>query len=84
MPPKGINSLFDRGQFLYQIVHQHAVSPVHQFITALIIPHRREKSIIINDIIINGMHCAVNNGAAGEDKDSQKDDLSTGRQYYTG
>jgi hypothetical protein len=30
MPPEGIYSVLDRGQFLFQFVHQHAVSPVHQ------------------------------------------------------
>jgi len=50
MPPEGIYSVLDRGQFLLQFIHQHAVSPVHQVETVLIIPHHQEKSII------NGMH----------------------------
>jgi len=45
MPPEGIDPLLDRGQFLFQFVNQHAVSPVHQVQTVLIIPHHREKSI---------------------------------------
>jgi hypothetical protein len=30
MPPEGIYSVLDRGQFLFQFIHQHSVSPVHQ------------------------------------------------------
>lgn len=44
MPPEGIYSLLDRGQFLFQFVHQHAGSPVYQVRTVLIIPQQIKKT----------------------------------------